>query len=159
MNKLKWKGLWRLGPVFALAACLSGCAHGTTGYRISEETVAFIHPGTTTRSEVVENLGSPLYELPDPHVMAYSWGRVRGVVTGPATGGVSAQPSQASPMSPQPAPMLNGSNDNTETVESRRWICCIALDSNERVTRFGTFEMKGAGSLEQAVRQWVASGQ
>lgn len=148
-------GLWSL-----LALLLAGCISRNTGYRISDETIAFIQPGVTTRAEVVENLGPPLFELKDPHVVAYSWGKVKPAVSkapaaeqgfqptpfGYGAGGVGS----TAPASPW---------EGTDSVESRRWICCVALNEKDVVTRSGKFELKGATSLEKAVREWVASGQ
>src|SRR6516225_12350562 len=63
---------------------MPGCATSESGYKISDETIAFIQPGVTTRADVVENLGKPLLELNDPRVVAYSWGKVRATAVAPA---------------------------------------------------------------------------
>ena len=146
----------KLVAVVALALTLAGCARGMSGYKISDETVAFIRPGSTTRSEVVENLGPPLFELQNPHVVAYSWGRV-GSVTKAVT---QDQGSTAGRMGYGTTPTgIQAPSDDDTSYEARRWICCIALDDGERVTRFGRFEIRGGMSLDQAVREWAASGQ
>jgi hypothetical protein len=44
-------------------------------------------------------------------------------------------------------------------VETRRWVCCLALDEHDLVTRVGKIKIEGANSLEQAVRAWAASKQ
>jgi hypothetical protein len=146
---------WIQAGLIAVAV-LCGCASQDSGYRISNETVAFIRPGVTTRTEVVENLGPPLFELKDPHVVAYSWGKVHGTVSRAAvsqSANPALRPSQSG-YAPEPA-----APEETGTVESHRWICCVALGPQDRVTRFGTFEVQGATSLENAVRQWAAQGQ
>jgi hypothetical protein len=143
---------WMQMAALLLGACwLSGCASRETGYRISEETVAFIRPGSTTRAEVMENLGPPLFELQNPRVLAYSWGKVHGVVTKPVTQEQMPIPGQVGY-----EPPLNDPSDNTTSVESRRWIYCIGLDDQGRVTRQGKFELRGADSVENAVRRWAA---
>jgi hypothetical protein len=127
----------------------SGCSSTTSGYRISDETVAFIQPGVTSRAELLENLGPPLLTLPDLGVVAYSWGKVR--LTGarqPVQGGVN--PSFGGSHGSMPA-----APGEPGQVESRRWLYCIALDLNDRVTRHGTMELTGASSLEKAVREWA----
>jgi hypothetical protein len=146
---MKRDSLMEMAAILTLAWVLAGCATVNSGYRISDETVAFIRPGVTTQSEVVENLGPPLYELKAPHVMAYSWGKVRVTAGAPAVQDSSRQPGL--PSAPEPTPPVDSGS-----IESRRWICCIALDVDNRVTRFGRFELAGATSLESAVRQWAA---
>jgi hypothetical protein len=144
----------QLAAALILAGAFCGCARGTTGYRISDETVAFIHPGLTTRSDVVENLGPPLFELKNPHVVAYSWGRVRSAGGRPVVQEQMPDPGRTGYETAPPP-----SDEDSSSFEARRWICCVALDDKDRVTRFGTFEMHGAASLEQAVREWAAIGQ
>jgi hypothetical protein len=132
-----------------LTGGLSGCATRDAGYKISDETIAFVQPGVTTRAEVLENLGTPLLELKDPRVIAYSWGKMR------ATGGkpvVTDETMRARDMgyNPMPEPL-----EETGLVETRRWVFCIALDGQERVTRVGKIKLENAGSLEKAVRDWA----
>jgi len=137
-----------------LILMLPGCATHESGYRITEETVAFIHPGATTRAEVIENLGPPLLNLSNPNVIAYSWGKER------ATGNISATDRQQAAENRQmgssiPAASFGG--ESADLVESRRWAYCIALDDADHVTRTGRVEVQGAGSLERAVREWAGN--
>ena len=143
-------------PVFILSLAMGfghGCAMRQSGYKISNETIAFIQPGTTTRAEVVENLGPPLLELQDVRVLAYSWGKMR------VTGGSAAarqdamQSRQMSGYSPPSTPIDEGG-----LVESHRWVCCVAWDENNRVTRIERIKLESATSLESAVRRWAAEG-
>ncbi|MFO1498940.1 MAG: hypothetical protein U1G07_11210 [Verrucomicrobiota bacterium] len=128
-----------------------GCAMRESGYKISDETIAFIQPGKTTRAEIVENLGQPLLDLPDIRVLAYSWGKVR------ATGGnamASHEGMQNRPISGyavEPGPYQEGGS-----VEARRWICCVAFDENSRATRVERIRLEGAASVEKATRDWFA---
>ena len=134
-----------------LALMLWGCATRQSGYTITEETVAFIHPGATTRAEVIENLGPPLLNLSNPNVMAYSWGKER------ATGNMSAETRQQAAQERQLGYAIpSASSEDSGLVESRRWAYCIALDDADHVTRTGRVEVQGAGSLERAVRDWAA---
>ena len=139
--------------ILAIGGLLAGCATRDSGYRISDETIAFIQPGVTTRSEIVENLGTPLLELKEPRVVAYSWGKLR------ATGGKPA--AQSGTMGTQslgsPVPLTDPSEESG-LIETRRWVCCIALDGNDRVTRLEKLKLEGAQSLENAVRRWGESG-
>lgn len=140
-----------------LAGALDGCATRSSGYRITNETIAFIQPGSTTRSEIIENLGPPLFELTEPHVVAYSWGRVHLTTNKAPSQEQSFQPAPAGvggyAAPPSPSPW-----EEEDSVESRRWICCVALNEKNVVTRTGKFEIKEATSLENAVRQWATSG-
>ena len=132
-----------------LVTALVSCASRESGYKISDETIAFIQPRVTTRSDLIENLGPPLLEINNPHVIAYSWGKLH------ATG---ARPSAVRPEDARETEMastLRNPDDEPGLVESRRWICCIALDSKDRVARMERIKLAGAGSLEQAVRAWA----
>ena len=147
---------WRQLTLGALCAGLwAGCARTTTGYRISEETVAFVQPGATTRADLIENLGPPLFELLEPHVVAYSWGKAKGVVTSASAASDSLH---AGPSGPAGTMTTTGPAMESMSVESRRWLYCVALDASNHVIRSGKFELEGANSLEAAVRQWAASG-
>ena len=132
---------------------LSGCATRESGYKITDETIAFIQPGVTTRADVVENLGTPLLELKDPHVVAYSWGRMRATAGKPAIhdpGMSEVRPDYA--VVPQPY-------EDAGLIETHRWVCCVALDGQDHVTRFGKIKLEGdTSSLEKAVREWASPG-
>ena len=131
---------------------LAGCATRDSGYRISDETIAFIEPGVTTRAEVIENLGQPLLEIEGGRVAAYSWGKMRAVASQTGTRNPGAQYSRMQMgygAVPPPA-------DEIALVEARRWIFCVALDEQGRVTRAERIKLEGAGSLEAAVQQWAA---
>src|SRR5438105_751600 len=81
--------------LFAVTSTLVSCATRDSGYKISDETVAFVQPGVTARTELIENLGPPLLELKSPRVVAYSWGRIH--LTG-ARSGVRDDPMQGRAM-------------------------------------------------------------
>jgi hypothetical protein len=143
-----------LGLAALTAGSLCGCATRETGYKITDETIAFIEPGTTTRSEVIDNLGPPLLELKDLRVLAYSWGKAH------ATGGGAVATQEAMQNRPiqSYAPVSTGGGEEGGLVESRRWVCCVAWDESERVRRVERIRLEGATSLEQAVRDWARSG-
>ena len=144
---------WATAILVGLTAWgVSGCATREAGYRISDESIAFIQPGVTTRSEVVENLGTPLLELQEPHVIAYSWGRLRVTAASKPIGQDVNIGTRPMDYAVGPAPSQEGG-----LVETKRWVCCIALDSNNRVTRFEKLRLESVPSLEEAVRQWAAS--
>jgi hypothetical protein len=142
MHKRSW-----IASTLCLIWLLPGCATQESGYKISDETIAFIQPGVTMRAEVVENLGPPLLELKDLRVVAYSWGKLR------ATG--SRAPEQQGLQTGSMGNAGGPPSDDSGLVETRRWICCIALDDKDRVTRVERVAMEGATSLENAVRQWA----
>jgi hypothetical protein len=144
------RGCWLWAGLAALLACaLAGCASRTTGYKITDETVAFIKPGVTTHAELVENLGEPLLEIKDPHTLAYTWGKVRPIGGRPAVEAGGMQ-SQSMSYAHQPVEIAE-----IGAVEARRWVFCIALDGQDRVQRFQTVKLQGETSLEGAVRRWA----
>jgi len=147
---ISWRGMI-LG--LTILGLVSACATRDSGYKISEETIAFIKPGATSRSEVIENLGPPLLELKDPPVVAYSWGKMR--VAGGARASANDDPMLRADRTG--TAIIPPTGEQSELVETRRWICCIALDQKDQVTRVERVELPGAGSLEQAVRAWAAS--
>jgi hypothetical protein len=135
-----------------LVCGLAACATRDSGYKISNDTIAFIQPGVTTRAEVLENLGQPLIDIPDLNVAAYSWGKMRvssnGKSAAAATGGVDPRQSNYS-MGPAP------SDDDSVLVESNRWAFCIAYTEQGKVARIERIHVEGAPSLEKAVRDWA----
>jgi hypothetical protein len=135
-----------------LALAWSGCAARDSGYKITDATTAFIQRGVTTRAEVVENLGPPLFEIEDRGVAAYSWGRVR------ATGGRTPAGDPSMPSRRMSSTPELGAFDETGLIETQRWVYCIAYDQNGRVQRAERVKLNGAGiSLEQAVRRWAGA--
>jgi hypothetical protein len=149
MTRHNWRpAFWAL--IFGWA--LAGCATRDSGYKISNETIAFIQPGVTTRSEVIENLGTPLLELKGPRVVAYSWGKMRA--TGGGTQAVRDQTMGGREMG---YGVGTAPTEETGLVETRRWVCCIALDDKDRVARVDKIKLEGATSLEKAVRQWAGT--
>jgi hypothetical protein len=138
----------------ALAAALtiigSGCASRTSGYKITNDTVAFIKPGVTSRAELVENLGPPLFEMKNPHVVAYTWGKVR-----PTASRSSANVEVMQPQDRLGYPTAPPSGEESGLIESRRWIYCVALDDQDRVQRSETVKLEGETSLGNAVRRWA----
>ncbi len=133
---------------------MAACATRDSGYRITKETTAFVQPGVTTRADLIENMGPPLLELKDPHVLAYSWGKVhpKAVARAPgqdpsmAPGGAANQAGYSA----GPSPL-----EETGSVETERWVYCVALDDHDRVTRSETVKLEQAPSLEIAVRRWA----
>lgn len=150
MPSLSWI---RTGLSLALVCGFAACATRDSGYKISNDTVAFIQPGITTRADVLENLGQPLLEIPDLNVTAYSWGKMRvtsnGKSASAAAGGVDPRQA-ASQMGPS-----SFDEDGGMLVESRRWAYCIAYNDRGKVTRAERIKVEGAPSLEKAVRDWA----
>jgi hypothetical protein len=141
--------IWRSVLFFcSIVSCLTSCATRDSGYKISNETIAFIQPGVTTRSEVVENLGTPLLELKDPRAVAYSWGKVHAV-GGKVHGDENMRAREMG------STLLTDPNDEVSLIETKRWICCIALDDKDRVKRVETIKTPGGISVESAVRAWA----
>lgn len=155
---IKFSRWIQLSFLFAMALSLTGCAMRQTGYKIDEETVAFIQPGETSRAEVIENLGPPLMDLPDVKASAYSWGKLR------ATGG---KPAVRDPTIRDPGMdsrqmgygIAASQIDEGGLVEWRRWVCCIAWDANDRVRRVERIQVEPGTSVENAVRSWAGANQ
>src|SRR5690349_9893962 len=122
-----------LALAWVLGCGLAGCATRDSGYKISQETIAFVQPGKTAKAEVIENLGPPLLELKNPRVVAYSWGKMHMTGAKPA---VREDPMQGRSMGYGVGPPP----EEGTGVESRRWICCFALDENDKVVKVGRIE-------------------
>jgi hypothetical protein len=153
MRPGNWKWAWL--AVLAAACGLTSCATRDSGYKISEETIAFIRPGETTRAEVIENLGPPLLELRDIRASAYTWGKMRLAVSGKQV--MREDPLQSRQMtgySLAPPPSEEGT-----LVEHRRWLCCLAFDDQGKVRRVERIRVEGSPSLEKALRDWAAGEQ
>jgi hypothetical protein len=81
--KLPTRLLLRFAPCLAAAVLLTGCVGAipqpfcsktaASGRQIKPADVAFIHPGVTTRAEVVSQLGTEYAALPKDRAFAYSW--------------------------------------------------------------------------------------
>jgi hypothetical protein len=140
-----------LARIIGVIVICAGCASRDSGYKVSNETVAFIQLGVTTRAEVVENLGTPLFELKEPHVAAYSWGKLRATGGNPAAAGQGYQRQEMGTAIPA------GPVEETGLIETQRWIYCLRLDAGNRVTRAERIKLEGATSLEDAVRKWAGS--
>jgi hypothetical protein len=134
-----------------------GCATSVTGHRISDKAIAFVHPGVTTRSEIVENLGPPLIEPKAPEVAAWSWGtgKAKLAPSGPEQVAVTGWPGNVT------ADSFVDTTPYSEigSVEKRRWIYCLAFDAQGVVTRSARVEVKAGTSLEEVVKRWATAVQ
>jgi hypothetical protein len=142
------ESLIRAALALLLCCGLSSCVTRDSGYKISEETIAFIKPGRTTEAEVIENLGPPLIEFKDLRVCAYSWGKVHV-----ASSGKGSMPMETTDI--RQGNQVGPPPDEGTLIETRRWLCCIAFDEKGEVTRVQRITVEGARSVEQALRDWA----
>jgi hypothetical protein len=137
------KTTWPFPLVTALAVLflcpLTGCEHVRGGHRISGEAAGFIVPGSTTRAEIVSNLGSPSFELKEGRVVAYTWQTERGATS-------------FSPTFP-----WHGWNEepDQEILGLADWAFCIQFDQQDRVVKMQTLHVTGTNSLSDAVLSWA----
>jgi hypothetical protein len=59
------------------------------GRRITSEQAAFIQPGSTSREDVIRELGEPYADFSDLRILAYTWEMREGVVIWGALGGAA----------------------------------------------------------------------
>lgn len=117
----------------ALLAAGVGCSHTTTGLRMTSERIAFVRNGATTRAEVVENLGPPLYEFESERTIGYTW----------ETEGIGWEYSIL--------------GDYHEINQKRdRWYFFLRFDENNKVSRHGKARKLEAESLKEALARWLA---
>ncbi|MFM1942072.1 MAG: hypothetical protein RI897_1054 [Verrucomicrobiota bacterium] len=121
-----------LACALTLLFTASSCSQ-TTGLKMSGERIAFIHDGTTTRKEVVETLGTPLYDLPPEQMIAYSW----VTSTAMASRSLAGSPGEVS-------------------IQSDQSLFCLRFDQQDIVQHHGRLKVRGNESAEDAMRRWLA---
>ena len=138
----------RLCLVAAFLSGLAGCLYIPTPehsslqvdgrYRapISEEKIAQIAVGTTTRADILLALGRPTKRIQDDRYFAYDWATIQGYLAfgfGPGAGGVGAVPN--------------------------RYLLLIELDERGVVRRFTEIESGYSfRDMEKAQEDWIAAG-
>lgn len=117
----------------AVSAATCGCASVSAGYRIKPDAVSFITPGITTKQEVLENLGSPLFDLEGGRLIAYYW---------ETTGQLKASFFGFGPEAGEIGP------------KQKQWAFCVAFDVGGRVARRATISTKHDETVHDAVLKW-----
>jgi hypothetical protein len=135
----------RLALTFFLAAMTAqtGCLavpiptgeQTPAGKPVSQEQVAFLTPGVTTKEEVTEHLGSPSMIWEEARLFSYDWAVRRGVLVWVAGGGYS------------------GAGGIADISEHRSLL--IQFDEHYRVRRFGSAVRPGYQSYGDFLREWV----
>lgn len=90
-------------------------------------------PGITTKQEVLENLGSPLFDLEGGRLIAYYW---------ETTGQLKASFFGFGPEAGEIGP------------KQKQWAFCVAFDVGGRVTRRATISTKHDETVRDAVLKW-----
>ena len=105
------------------------------GSRIQDTATSLIKPGITTRAQVIQKLGEPNLDMPELHLIAYSWAQTDYNLYWVAAG--SAPPGIAGGELPMPQPH----------------VFFVAFDQEERVLAFGVAK-KGSRLIQEAARDW-----
>jgi hypothetical protein len=115
-------------------ALLAGCSH-THGLQMTTERISFIQKGTTTRTEVVENLGPPLFDLGPERTIAYAWETESSMNTGYT---------------------VFGSYHEIEKKASR-WLFCVHFDESNKVDRSGKTKQPDTETATDSILKWLNS--
>jgi hypothetical protein len=124
-------GFWMIS-IFALLFACVGCSHTTTGLSMTAERTAFIRHGITTRTEVVETLGPPLYDHGPERTIAYAW-ETEGVGWGYSVFGRYHE--------------IDRKHD--------RWLFCVHFDDSNRVDRHGKTRQPETESWKESILRWL----
>lgn len=137
------------GILLGLLVC-TGCRLGVTGgAKIRAESVAFIQPGTTTKPEVIDNLGQPSNIYADGKVFAYRW------ETGLHTTGPAYIPS--GPPSAVHAAREGVVVQDTSTLSLTCKGYCIVFDATGTVLKSDWVTSDTCEEFEEAVRAFLVS--
>jgi hypothetical protein len=120
--------VWSAVPLFI------GCSH-THGLKMTPERTAFIQNGITTRTEVIETLGPPLYELGPERIIAYAWETESNVTT---------------------YYTALGSYHEFDKSHSS-WLYCVHFDERNNVARSGKIRQLDTESYTEAIMKWLQS--
>jgi hypothetical protein len=96
----EWFGLMKraieLSCIAIILLTLAGCVYIPAsghqvlqGKRIEDQETPFIKAGVTSRTEVIQKLGEPSFEMAKPHIIGYSWEEVEGYMPWLVGGGYS----------------------------------------------------------------------
>jgi outer membrane protein assembly factor BamE (lipoprotein component of BamABCDE complex) len=135
MHKSTLKAIGAILLLSLVLSALSACRHVTVGFALTRKQVAFVKPGVTTRSEVLENLKEPLLDLPADRTMVYVWQTRQGLH--PTFGGEKYD--------------IGGGSD--------RWLYCIRFDADDRVMKHETIRQHAEESPIKAAQDWLTKQQ
>ncbi len=131
-NKIRNHAFLPILCAFVLFFSASGCSQ-TTGLKLSGERIAFIHKGATPRKEVVETLGTPLYELSPERTIAYSWVTSKAM----ASRSLAGSPGEVS-------------------IQADQSLFCISFDEQDLVRNHGRVKVREKESAKDAMQRWLA---
>ncbi len=130
------KRVWTCLGVACLIGVLAGCVRDT----FPREALSFVHPGQTTRADLVENFSTPIYDFKEPHVIAY----LKETIGGSA-----------------PHSTLNLDlntplyQDDPGYAGRDTEVLCFLLDEHDRVIRFAKIIVDGKTQPVQAIKDWA----
>jgi outer membrane protein assembly factor BamE (lipoprotein component of BamABCDE complex) len=133
------KSLLPLISLLALGAflALTGCRTNP----FSQDALAFVRPGETSRSEVTENLGAPTFDFKDQHLVAY----VRETVVG-----------SESHLALRHERSLQLFTTEGGPIGRKKRALCFLFDSTDRLKKFETILISSSQPLEDTIREWAA---
>lgn len=105
----------------------------------SQDAVAFVRPGETTRQEVAQNFGQPTYESADRLLVGYAQEAIRSTTTTRAIRWEGGLPKTV---------------ESTSSVGRRRYVLCFAFDRAELVRRFQIISIPPDVEIATAVAAW-----
>jgi hypothetical protein len=126
---------WCFAATLLCALCLVGCQSKP----FSQDALAFVRPGETTRQEVVENFGQPTYESADHLLVAYAQETIRATVITPGIRWEEGVPKTVR---------------RTDNVGQRKHALCFTFDSAQLVKRFQIISFEPDVEIATAVQQW-----
>jgi hypothetical protein len=139
-------GFWIIS-IFALMLACGGCSRTTTGLSMTKERTAFLRNGVTTRTEVVETLGPPLFDLQSERTVAYYWEN-EGLSWGyryPLLGKPKTEAEKATGV---------GYHEIYKKADPC-WLFCIRFDDSNRVIRYGKARQLQTESWSEAIVNWL----
>lgn len=105
-----------------------------SGRQVTAEQLAFIRPGVTVKSEIIERLGEPDVFWEDERIFAYNWQMRTGILV----------PLAGHPLKPTAALHI-----------PVRYILLIQFDPNDRVKRFEVTRPSAFDSYGEHLEQWL----
>ena len=134
---------WLFQQIWCLYLCvafllggLAACAPNS----FPQDSLAFVHPGNTTRAEVIENFNTPTYDLKEPHVIAY----LKDTIVGSAP---------HSTLDRTQSPLLYHEDPGQADRETE--LLCFLLDDHDHVLRFGKIMVDGKTQPQAAITEWA----
>lgn len=162
------RGVRCVGLVLGLCAVLPGwsaCTHLSRGTRLAGERIEFIKDGFTPHSQIIYNLGEPLFDFPVYRVIGYEWETVDDAFLGGSSKKTSCCEQVSYCMTE--AEWAREQQLRGEAKRERRakrgpgyqppdiHILFVQFDRSKRVVRHGAVVMKESESIKDVLSDWL----